>query len=119
LIEREDQGAIEAGGVVSAGGVTEMMIEVGGSRAVAKKLVKKLLHSGAGMTLAARACSRKNAIGEANAANFRKLQMILEEAAIECKARDFRGILQTSEFFLFNGEENTAVIQECNGGTAA
>ena len=118
MIEGKNQGTVEAGGVVSAGGVTKMMVEVGRARAVAQKLVKKLLRGGTDMTLAARARSGKNAIGEADGADFRKFQMILKEAAVEREPRDFRGVLQTSEFFLFDRKEDTAIIQECDGGTA-
>ena len=70
MIEGENQGAIEAGGVVGAGSVTKMMIKMGRPGAVAKKLVKKLLGSGANMTLAARARRGRNAIGEADGADF-------------------------------------------------
>ena len=119
LIEREDQGAIEAGGVVGAGRVTEMMIEVGGSGAVAKKLMKELLRSGADMALATRARGRRNAIGKPDGTDFREFQMVFKEAAVERETRDFRGVLQASELFLFDGKEDAAVIQKGDGGTAA
>jgi hypothetical protein len=119
LIEGENQGAIEARGVVSAGGMTKMMIEVGRSGSIAKDLVKKLLRSGTDMTLAARARGGKNSISKSDGADFRKLQTILKEAAIERQTGDLRRVLQASEFFLFNGKEDAAVIQECDGGTAA
>jgi hypothetical protein len=119
VIEGEDQGAIEAGSVVSAGGVTKMMIEVGRPGAVAKKLMKKLLSGGADMTLATRARDRGNAIGESNGADFGKCQMILKEAAIERETGDLGRVLQTSELFLFDGKEDAAIIEKGDGGTAA
>ena len=118
MVEGEDQGAVEAGSVVSAGGVTKMMIEVGRTGAAAQKLMKQLLRSGTHMTLAAGARGRKNAIGEPDGADFRKFQMILKEATIEREPRDFGGVLETSEFFLFDGKEYAAVIEKCDGGTA-
>ena len=81
--------------------------------------MKELLRSGADMALATRARGRRNTIGEPDGTDFREFQMVFKEAAVERETRDFRGVLQASELFLFDGKEDAAVIQKGDGGTAA
>ena len=119
FVESEDQGAIVAGGVVSAGGVAEMMIEAREAWAAAEKMKQAIESSGMWNALAARTCGfcGDGAIGQTNGAAVGKLEMIFQEAAVEGKAGDIGGILKAIEFFFLDGEENALFVEKRDGRT--
>ncbi len=121
LIEGKDECAIEAGGVVGAGGVAEVMIEVGNARTSTQEVHQAFMRGGMGDALLAR--TRRSlcdaAIRERDGAAIGQLQMIFKQAAIESQAGDFGGIVEAIEFFFLDGEDNAMFVQKCDGRTVA
>src|SRR3974390_625728 len=114
-VERENERAIEAGGVVSAGGMAKMMFEMRWARAAAEKVLKLLLSGGfgdSGSFLGGIPFRKRDGpeIGEA--------QTVLVEAAFQREPRNIRAFL-TAEFFFFNGKEDGLFVDESYGGAAA
>src|SRR5262249_44549082 len=57
--------------------------------------------------------------GNSDGAAIGKLKAILLQAAFEGQARNIQRILETIEFFLFDGEKNGGAVQQGNCGTTS
>src|SRR5271166_6591401 len=96
-----------------------MMIKRGRAGATAEELVKMFLCGGPQTTLAASARERQGTVGKTDGTDFRKFQMILKKAAVQGETGDFRRVLQASELFLFDGEQDAPVVQQRDGRALA
>jgi len=124
LVEGKDEGAIEAGSVVSAGSVAEMMIEMRGARTAAEEMMELILDGSRFRTLGALGSPGGTRIPgkplrDGDGAAVRKLETVFGEAAREGQARDVERIVKTIELFLFDGEKDGGFIEERYRGTAA
>ena len=118
FIERQDEGTIETGSVIGAGGVTKMVIEAGEARTSTQELQKAIEGRGMRGTLFAGAgrFAGEAAIGETHSATIGKLQAVFEQTTIEGKTRNFTGIVEAIEFFFLNGKNKTLFVEERYGG---
>jgi len=124
LVQREDEGAIEAGSVIGAGSVAEVVLEMRKARPPAEK-ISKLIINGRGLGAPGRFGSlgrfrmAGKTFGNGNRPAIRKLEMIFGEAAFEGEARNVERIPETIEFFLFNGKEDGGFVQQSYRRAAA
>ena len=116
-VEREDEGAIEAGGVVGAGGMAKMVLEVEGPGAAAKEVLKLLLGRRLLVT-SARTLAGNEPFGDGNGAAIGEAEMVFVEAAVERKAWEL-GTFLTAELFFLDGEEHGLLVDQGDGGAAS
>jgi hypothetical protein len=121
LVEGENEGAVETGRVIGAGGVAEVMVELGGPRTAAEELAKLVVGGGRlgtpgafggvlvfGMTL-----------GDGNGTAIREFQMIFGKTSLEGQARNIKRVLEAVEFFFLDGEQDRGFVEQSDRGTAA
>ena len=116
FIESQNESTVEAGSVVGAGGVGEMVIEAK-NVAVAGEQVTELLERSNGQRIFLRAGRRK--IGDGDGSEVGRFRLKVVENARHGETRNVTGFLKASEFRFFEGGEDGVIVKKSGGGIAA
>ena len=123
FIQRKNQRMVKAGGVIRAGRVAEMMIEMNRPRTATQQMQQLFLQSRARrppfpLASAGRFGRRIGAFRQRNGAAIGKFYMILVEAALQSQPRNVRRILP-AQFFFFNGEQDGVIVDQRHRRTSS